>query len=339
MAHELDKTKNGRIRMAYNDRQVPWHRLGTPMKGLQTMEAMLEAASANYDVVLTKVAAVDDSGELIRNSDGSPIVINDSRATLKQDFDGSFHPLATVGTRYEVRQNSEVLERALAVVGASKGDAVVDTCGCLKGGSRFFATIDLGPLVVDASGVNDKLDRYLVISAGHDGVWPIRYSNTEIRAVCNNTVVLGEKTARRVFTARHTRNMDTIIEDAQEVLEISTRWADEFTRSAEQLLSIKTPVSSVPDSVLKIVAPYQKAETKRQREHRSSIEDAINSIYKNERNAAGYGYNAWSVYNAVCEYLDHYRFTSPEELAIASMDENSSATKKKLAVQRALLGT
>ena len=339
MAHELDKTKNGRIRMAYNDRQVPWHRLGTPMKGLQAMEAMLEAASANYDVVLTKVAAVDDSGELIRNPDGLPVVINDSRATLKQNFDGSFDPLATVGTRYEVRQNSEVLERALAVVGASKGDAVIDTCGCLKGGSRFFATIDLGPLVIDALGVNDKLARYLVISAGHDGVWPIRYSNTEIRAVCNNTVVLGEKTARRVFTARHTRNMDSIIDDAQEVLEISTKWGDEFTRSAEQLLSIKTPVSAIPDAVLKIIAPQTKSETKRQREHRNSIEDAINSIYKNERNAAGYGYNAWSVYNTICEYLDHYRFTSPEELAIASMDENSSVTKKKLAVQRALLGT
>ena len=98
MAHELEIGKNGKARMAYADREIPWHRLGTPMKGLQTAEAMLSAAQADFDVVLTKVAAVDDNGNFIRNSDGSPVIVEDSRATVRVNDDGTFDGLATVGT-------------------------------------------------------------------------------------------------------------------------------------------------------------------------------------------------------------------------------------------------
>ena len=56
MAHGLEVDNKGIARMAYADREVPWHRLGVPMKGLQTAEAMLQAAQADFDVVTTKVA-------------------------------------------------------------------------------------------------------------------------------------------------------------------------------------------------------------------------------------------------------------------------------------------
>lgn len=339
MAHGLERTKTGWTRFAYNDRQIPWHRLGTPVRGLGTLEQMLVASHADYDVVLTKVAAVDDSGELIRNSDGTAIIIPDGRATMRQNDDGSFDPLATVGTRYEVRQNKEVLERALAVVNASDGNAVIDTCGVLKGGSRFFATIDLGVLDVVCSDVNDKLARYLVISTGHDGVWPIRYANTEVRAVCNNTIILGEQEARRVFTARHTRNVDSIIQDAREVLGISVRWKEEVRRSVESLASVSNTSRTINERILNIVQPKKKGESQREREFRESVWNLLAKVYLADRNSGAYGHNAWSVYNAACEYLDHYRHTSSEELAIASMDESSLTTKKKLSVQKVLLGS
>jgi len=337
VSHGIDRTKTGWSRFAYNDREIPWHRLGTPIKGYGTLEQMLSAAHADYDVVLTKVAAVDDSGELIRNADGTAIIIPDGRATMRQNHDGSFDPLATVGTRYEVRQNKEVLERALAVVNASGGDAVIDTCGVLKGGSRFFATIDLGRLDVSSADGVDSLARYLVISAGHDGVWPIRYANTEVRAVCNNTVVLGEQQAKRVFTARHTRNVDSIIQDAREVMNIAVTWRSEVEHSINALISRNNPTRSMPDKILAAVQPKKKGESKREREHRESIWDLLCKIYLSDRNSGGFGHNAWSVYNSACEYLDHYRHTSAEELAMASMDESSVATKKKLFVENVLL--
>lgn len=72
MAHELEFDRKGVARMAYADREIPWHRLGKPMKGLQTVDAMLLAAQADFDVVLTKVAVVDDEGNFITNPNGTP---------------------------------------------------------------------------------------------------------------------------------------------------------------------------------------------------------------------------------------------------------------------------
>jgi phage/plasmid-like protein (TIGR03299 family) len=338
MSHDLEINKDGTARFAYADREAPWHRLGKPMKGLQTLDAMLEAAEADYEVILTKVAAVDDDGQLILDKDGKSVIIEDSRATIRKNDNNTFDPLATVGTRYEVRQNREVMERALAVVGATKGDAVLDTCGVLKDGARFFSTIDLGSLVIDPMGVNDRIARYLVVSTGHDGIWPIRYANTDIRAVCQNTVIMGLHNAERTFTARHTRNVDTAIQDANEALRISIDWAKSFKETAERMLAIPVPLGSASlDKVVNTVFPAKRDETDRQRKNRDEINQLVRGLYVNERNGKNYGYNGWSIYNSVVEYLDHYRDDDKVAMAQASMDDNSWVTRKKIETQHAVL--
>ena len=338
MAHELE-INNGKARFAYAvGGGIPWHRLGTPMNGLQTVEDMLKAAGADYEVKLTRVAAVDDDGFVILDKHGMPVIIEDSRATVRDNGDGTFNGLATVGTRYVVKQNIEVAERALAVVGASSGEAVVDTAGVLQDGRRFFMTIDLGSLIIDPMGVNDKIARYLVVSTGHDGVWPVRYANTDIRAVCNNTVRLGLSQAERVFVARHTKNIDSVFEDAQEVLRISTDWAKGFKTMAESMLSIPVPASSMQiDKVLNSVFPIKRDETDRQRNNRERQNSLIRAIYENDKNAGGFGYNGWTMYNAIGEYLDHHRDAEAHDRAIASLDDNSWVTRTKLDAQKAVL--
>jgi len=338
MAHELDKNKNNEVRFAYAGHKMPWHRLGTSVRGLSSVEEMLEKSHTDYEVILTKVAAVDSSGKVLLDEQGNPLIVDDSRATVLVDVDGFKKPLATVGTRYEVRQNREVLERAVAVVGAANGDAVIDTCGALRGGARFFATIDLGSIVIDPSGINDRIGRYLVVSSGHDGIWPIRYANTDIRAVCNNTVVLGVEQAHRVFTARHTRNVDFAIEDARTVLHLSTRWSERFKIEAEKLLSIKIyPGTNALDKIINAAYPARDVETERQRKTREAIHNDIRFLYASEKNAGKFGHNGWSAYNAVIEYIDHYRDSTPDERANACLDETSHSTRKKLATHAAVL--
>jgi len=339
MAHDLEINEDGGARFAYaKGGGIPWHRLGVPMEGLQTVDAMLEASGADYTVRLTKVAAVDEDGNFIVGNDGKPIIIDDSRATIRDNGDGTFDGLATVGTRYVVKQNREVAERALAVVGASDGEAVVETAGVLAEGKRFFMTIDLGSLIIDPMGVNDRIARYLVVSTGHDGVWPVRYANTDIRAVCANTVRLGLNTAERVFVARHTKNIDSAFDDAREVLRISVDWATNFKVMAEEMLSISVPKESGRiDKVLNKVFPIKSDETDRQRNNRERQNMIIRAIYDNDKNAGGFGYNGWSLYNAVGEYLDHHRDADLNERAIASLDDNSWVTRTKLQTQQAVL--
>lgn len=342
MAHGLDTTRSGKVRMAYADSQVPWHLLGTPMKGLQTADEMLKAAEADFTVVLTKVAALDEHGNVIftHDKDGNdiPLVVEDSRATVRINTDGTYDSLSTVGTRYVVQQNRECLEKAISIVGASAGDAIVDTCGVLHSGREFFASIDLGSIVIDPRGANDKIERYLLVRNGHDGKTAITYANTSIRAVCNNTVTAGLKAALRTFTARHTRNQDNAINEAREVLNLSTEWADEFTKTAELMMSISMPVGSMKlDKVLDNLFPSSIHDSRTKQKNREDIYESVKSIYASDKNAGKVGNNGWAAYNAVVEYLDHHRDAKPADRALLSMDQNSWVTKKKLQAQQAVL--
>lgn len=338
MAHQIEINDDGTARMAYADREVPWHRLGVAMKGLQTAEAMLTAAQADFDVVTAKVVACDDNGELLRNADGTFVIVPDSRATIRVNGDGTYNGLATVGNRYVVQQNRECLDYALDIVGASSGDAVVDTCGVLNGGREFFASLDLGSLVIDPTGINDKIDRYLLVRNGHDGKTPITFANTSVRVVCKNTVVAGIRSASRVFSARHTRNVERAIEQAQAVLEFSTKWAKDFQRMADKMLA--TPMakgSSQLDKLMDATFPMPADPTDRQKKNRNDVVALVKAIYDNDNNAKNYGYNAWSAYNAIGEYLDHYREGTVKERALASMDNNSWVTRTKVKAQEHLL--
>jgi len=330
MSHDLEVDADGTARFAYNQRNGdPWHRLGVPLDGVQDIDTMLRAAGADYEVRLTKVAIVDDANRVVLGVDGEPLIVDEVQATVRVNPDGSAEALATVGSRYEVRQNREIAERAVAVVGASNGDAVIDTCGVLRGGRRFFMTIDLGATFIDPMGVNDKIDRYLVVSKGHDGVWPIRYANTDVRAVCRNTVMLGLTQAQRVFTARHTRNVDVALEDAREVLRLSVEWGQRFEEEAERLLAIPIAPHDL-DRFFSLLLPLKKGETDRQKRNRESVQSLIRTIYASDKNAGGFGNNGWSLYNAVVEYLDHWRDAEPEERAIATMEEKSWVNRMKV---------
>jgi hypothetical protein len=149
---------------------------------------------------------------------------------------------------------------------------------------------------------------------------------------------MGLKEAERTFTARHTRNVDTALEDAQTVLRISTEWAKEFKATAERMLTIPVPQSSQAiDKVLNTIFPKKADETDRQRKNRDENLSLVRSLYANERNAGGFGYNGWSIYNTVVEYLDHWRDDDKIAMATASMDDNSWVTRKKMDTQRAVL--
>jgi phage/plasmid-like protein (TIGR03299 family) len=228
--------------------------------------------------------------------------------------------------------------RALDIVGASKGDAVVDTVGVLREGREFFACLDLGSLIIDPNGVRDKIDRYLLVLNGHDGRTPITFANTPIRAVCKNTVTFGMRRAKSIFRAKHTRNADKAVEAARDVLSISVEWAKEFTKMAETLLRIPIPAGGRQfDTIFNTVFPDSTNATDRQQGHRDEVQMTVRGLYSSKKNAAGFGYNGWSTYNAFAEYLDHTREGDADSKAASSMNLNSWVSKRKQLAQKTIL--
>ena len=97
------------------------------------------------------------------------------------------------------------------------------------------------------------------------------------------------------------------------------------------------PASQNFSKYLDVLFPEKVGETDRQVRNRENMANMVRALYENDRNAGGYGNNAWSAYNAVVEYLDHYRDATPGDRAIASMTTHSMVTQKKMKAQEFLL--
>ena len=328
MAHGLD-CAGDETAFAYRSQGgVPWHRLGVAVDGHQTLEVMLKAARADYEVELVPLFVQDPRT-------GALIEVKSQFATVRvSPWTGDVEALGTVKGRYTVLQNREVLAQALDVVDAAPGDAVFDALGVLDGGRQFFATIDLDTLVIDPKGVNDVIDRYIVVRSSHDGSTALTYSNTNIRAVCKNTVILAERQAQRVYKAKHTPNIEDRLKQARHVLGLSLDWSMEFRQIAEEMLAIPLSPTKV-DKVLSAIAP--RPDTAKKIKTHSKMIDEIHDLLDSETNVGAVGYNGWALWNAIVEWYDFCRPGSDYERALTSMDDGSWVTRKKALAQHAVL--
>jgi phage/plasmid-like protein (TIGR03299 family) len=331
MAHELEIV-NGEASMVYQG-DTPWHRLGTKVDSTLTADEMLRKANADYDVELLPVFYMD--------ADGVPQEMEERFITSRVNHDGTIVPFEVVKGRYNVVNNRPVYEKALSIIDAAEGmdtKAIVETVGVLKEGREFFASIDLGSLIIDPLGASDKIARYLLVHTSHDGTSPISYSNTDIRAVCANTVRFGQAMARSVFKARHTPNVEATLQEARQQLEFSLAWADAFKLEAEKLLAIPVPVGSGKvDTVLNGLWNPLDADTDRKERNRQAIIDDIRARYTSDKNVGKVGANGWALYNAIVEHHDHGSRGSSEKRAMASMSPTSLVTQRKFDAQVAVL--
>lgn len=334
MAHELDG-HGGETAFAYNKHNgAPWHRLGVAMDGFGTIDEMLKAAHADFEVWVQPVFVMDEDTGLM-------VEVDSSFATLRTNpFTNRIQVLGSVGGRYNPTQNRELLERALEIVGAAHGDAVIDTVGVLHEGRRFFASIDLGSLIIDPDGVADRIARNLLVYSSHDGSAQITYANTDVRAVCQNTVTMGLGMAARTFKVKHTPNSESRLNDAQKALGLSTEWSKSFAAMAEEMLSIPMTSDSL-GSVIQHVWPLEKDATDRVKKNHEVREDSIRALYAGPKNLHNYGANGWAAWNSIVEYLDHHaggdKDGAQRKRDEAAMDDNSLATRLKLKAQEGVL--
>lgn len=333
MAHELEERQDGGYNFVYNGRNgKPWHLLGEEVDGHQTADIMLQKANADYEVWTEPVYVYDARSEEF-------VEIDNRFATVRINPDTNvLQPFEVFTNRYTVMQNREVLEKALEVVGASGGDAVIDTLGVMFSGAQFFAAIDMGTLVIDPMGAADEIGRYLMVKTSHDGSSPLVYANTDIRAVCNNTCRLAEGVAKSVFKARHTPNAESRLVEAQRVLGLSTKWAEQFKEQAQAMLEIPVPQNSRQfDVVLDALWPVKDADTDRKKRNRDEVVDSIRVVYANDRNAGRVGFNGWGLYNAIVEHQDWHRAGTAQDLATAALDESGLTAQRKRKAHQAVM--
>lgn len=219
MPHEVET-------MAYFGK-TPWHGLGT----------VLDDADCYDWTAAARKAGLDWQVELVPLQTADTNVAVEHRG-VRRSTDGKL--LGVVGPRFVPLQNTDAFSFFTPFLEAK--EARLETAGALRGGSRVWvlARIARDPLVI-APG--DEVEKFLLLSHGHDGSLAVRVGFTPVRVLCSNTMAQAHAAdASRLIRVRHRGDVVGSLAAIREAMNLADR---QFEASAEQYrLLARRPINA-----------------------------------------------------------------------------------------------
>lgn len=215
MAHNLSFNElRGRHSFVNAGSSKPaWHGLGTEFSHrLLTTEEAIEMACLDYEVKKAPLYAL--IGEK------SAYKMENRYTTYRTDNNAIFD--ANVTDQYHILQNREAFNFFDDVLRNDNGYSI-STAGSLGVGERVFITAKVDNNIV--VGKDDEIERFLLLTHGHDGKQQITVMITPIRVVCNNTLSMalaGKGVQGNKITIRHTENAKDRMRTAAQIFKLVT---------------------------------------------------------------------------------------------------------------------
>lgn len=269
--------------MAYNkQRGLPWHGLGNGVEGAMTAHEAITAAGLDWEVELRKLYTT--------NTKGSKILVPGHFAVTR-DSDESV--LGVVKSRYTPFQNRDAFGFADNIV--DSGDAKYDTAGALRNGRVVFLSMVMPEHIM--VGGEDAHSMYLLLRTSHDGSKAISVYVVVTRVVCMNTLTIAERGAKYTWSMPHVSTLAGKVAEARDTLALSFSYADDFSKMAERLMSVKVSDDKAVD-ILEEVLPVRPKTDER-------IENIMDCLRGSTTN--GYHGTGWGLVNAITEYHEHWQ--------------------------------
>ncbi len=294
MAHEIE-TVNGQACIAYHG-QRPWHGLGTALtdEDLYSWSGTAKKAGLDWTVELVPLQTADTQSKV------------EHRAVRRQS-DGRI--LGVVGSRYAPLQNEDAFKWFQPFLDAR--EAALHTAGSLKGGTRVWvmAKLNRDPLVI-AQG--DEVEKYILLSHGHDGSLAVRVGYSPQRVVCSNTLAMAHRAdASKLIRIKHTRDVLENLANIREVMSVADA---EFTATAEQyrLLARKSINQSDLRKYIKLVLKVEDEQGTSTR-LKNIVEQIIGLAESGRGNdLPSVRGTYWTAYNGLAEWLTYNRGRSSD---------------------------
>ena len=231
------------VETMFYTREKPWHGLGTLVAEAPESREALRIAGLNWKVLQEPVYTEND--ELIQ---GYKANVRDSDRKI----------LGVVTDRYKVIQNEE----AFAFTDALLGEGVrYETAGSLQEGRRVWLLARLPREYIIAG---ERISPYMVFSNTHDGSGAVKTALTPIRVVCNNTLNLALRTAKRSWSMIHTGDISGKIEEAKNTLFLADEYMSALGKEFENLRKIQLSEKQVMDYI-EILLPVEENFTPQQK--------------------------------------------------------------------------
>ena len=271
--------------------EKPWHDLGVKLDSPPTTEEGILAAGLDWNVGLQPLFLADGRQ------------VADSFATVRES-DGSI--LGTVGRVYRPLQNRDAFRFFDPFLEA--GEASLETAGSLDGGRRVWVMAKLNRAPIELT-KQDVVEKYLLLSNGHDGTLSVRVGFTPVRVVCQNTLSAAHGSRHsqliRVRHSSRTRQDLSLIRECMDAVNA------EFEASAEKYRALirktinRNDVRKYVKQVFDVLDVPQDDISTRTTNQMNEVLRLVDAGTGND--LPGVGGTAWAAYNAYTEWLSHTR--------------------------------
>lgn len=271
------------VESMFYTREKLWHGLGIMVADAPNSKDALRLAGLNWKVLQEPVYT--ENKELIQGYKAN--VRNSDRKVL-----------GVVTDRYKVIQNEE----AFAFTDALLGEGVrYETAGSLQEGRRVWMLARL-PREFIIGG--ERISPYMVFSNTHDGSGAVKTALTPIRVVCNNTLNLALRTAKRSWSMIHTGDISGKIEEAKNTLLLADEYMTALGQEFENLRKIKLSERQVQDYI-KILLPMEENYTLQQKRGIEKLREDMRMRYFDAPDLKDVGNNGYRFVNAVSDFATH----------------------------------
>lgn len=271
------------VETMFYTREKPWHGLGTMVAEAPNSKDALRLAGLNWKVLQEPVYTENE--ELIQ---GYKANVRDTDRKV----------LGVVTDRYKVIQNEE----AFAFTDTLLGEGVrYETAGSLQEGRRVWMLARL-PREFIIGG--ERISPYMVFSNTHDGSGAVKTALTPIRVVCNNTLNLALRTAKRSWSMIHTGDISGKIEEAKNTLLLADEYMTALGQEFENLRKIKLSEKQVLDYI-KILLPMEENYSLLQKRGVEKLRADMKMRYFDAPDLNDVGNNGYRFVNAVSDFATH----------------------------------
>lgn len=284
--------------------ELPWHGLGTQIsEDVKDVNEIVEKAGLAWMANDDLLYHIDKQGKL-QTIKGFKALRRSDNGTL----------LSVVSDRYRALQNLESFKIGLQPFLDSK-EATIETAGSLREGKIVFGLIKLkrDPLVINAGGKKDLVNKYLLWANGHGDKRCGRYGFTPIRVVCMNTLSAAENNAdSQLIRIYHKGDVTKKLENVVSLVNAADA-SFNATLEQYQALANNTNVSNKDIKAYVKVVFGVEANTDRGRTRYNNLVSQINELFETGRGNADLPKSFWTLYNGVTEYLSYERGKSTDK--------------------------
>ncbi len=262
-------------------REKPWHGLGTEVAEAPTSADAIRLSGLDWDVRQEEVF------------DSQGVKIPGYRANVRSS-DGNI--LGIVGDRYRIVQNTDAFQFTDNLIG---GEVRYETAGSLKNGRRIWLLAKMP----DREIAGDMVEPYLCFTNAHDGSCGVKVCMTPVRVVCNNTLNVALRSAKRVWSMRHTENIHERLAEARDCLFLAEKYMDDLAEYADRAANTPLLGNELRD-ILNELFPVSKDSSDREKANIKKCIDEYMICYF-APDILKFRGTAWGAINAASDFVSH----------------------------------